>query len=343
VRRLAVIVVTFALALGAVSLLAFGRLGEAARGAVLEQGGAAATLETVAGAALMPSRRARNRPLAVWLGDSTIDPISQFAYPEMIRRRTRRHMSHEIVATFGFDFFDYYALLSLTLRADPELVVLIANPRLFETHAMDARFRLLSALIPVAELPRTLLLPLSARGLTVPRLLLNRALRDPGVRSRYWACEGLRVLFQEAEFWRGLGPRWMGWERAFEAERALFDYAAPVGRRSAVVRMMSATTELARRRGAEVLVIVCPIPYELMIRRGLYDERDYRRRMEVLRAAVVDVGGRFLDLHRELREAEFRDPFGHYTVGGSTHLARVVQPHVLRAAGLPAGPRRRRR
>ena len=334
--RLATLTIAFIVALAGITGVAIHRLGTPARNVMLEPNRPLAMFElALRHVAFLRESDPIPRPLVLWLGDSTIDPFVQDAYPEIIGRRNRGRYSQKAVAIFGLDLFHYYPLLGAALPLEPQLVVLIANPRLFDADRDPQRFQLMSSLIPLAELPRAALLPLAARGLTVPRLLLNRTLESPNVRDGYATVEGIRVLFREASFWEPLGKP-TRWGRALAEARTLEQYARPISPRAPVVRMLEASVDLARRHGARVLVIVSPIPYERMAAADLYEPEAYDRKIAILRHATRRAGGQLLDLHRTLAEDEFRDFFGHYTEAGAQHLARIVEPHVLRLARVPA-------
>jgi hypothetical protein len=56
-----------------------------------------------------------------------------------------------------------------------------------------------------------------------------------------------------------------------------------------------------------------------------------QRRFDVLRAATEESGGRFVDLHMLLPQAEFADFGGHFGPVGAQHIASVVSPIVVDA------------
>ena len=55
--------------------------------------------------------------------------------------------------------------------------------------------------------------------------------------------------------------------------------------------------------------------------------------------AVEASGGRFLDLHRALRKADFRDHLGHYSEQGTQILAAKLQPVVEKLLFAPESSR----
>lgn len=341
-RRLATMTIVFAMTLSAATGLALHRFGTPALEVMRGPRRPLAAFEAVMRHAdFLRAGSWTPRPLVLWLGDSTIDPFVQNSFPEMIERRNRGRYTQQGVALFGLDLFHYYPVLGDVLATKPELVVLIANPRLFEAGRDPQRFQLLSALIPFDELPRAAFLPLAVRDLTVPRLLMNRALRSAPVREAFGRVEGLRVLFREGDFWEPLGKP-TRWGRSFAEAHAQRLYVRPIGRRAPVVRMLEASVDLAHRHGAKVMVIVSPIPWERLTEAGLYDPVAYGREIAILREATEGAGGELLDLHRSLAKDEFRDKFGHYTEAGARHLSRIVEPHVLRAIGLEPRGRRHR-
>ena len=106
-----------------------------------------------------------------------------------------------------------------------------------------------------------------------------------------------------------------------------------------MTQMLAATVEMASRRGSRVLVIASPIPWQHLEGEGLFEAGRYARRMDALRRAVEASGGRFLDLHRALRKADFRDHLGHYSEQGTQILAAKLQPVVEKLLFAPESSR----
>ena len=93
-----------------------------------------------------------------------------------------------------------------------------------------------------------------------------------------------------------------------------------------MVRMMDATIRVARKAGVHVIVVGTPIPYEDMRESVGYDPEVYATRFAVLRAAVKDAGGIFVDAHETLARDLFTDPVGHFDEAGATILAERIRP-----------------
>lgn len=274
------------------------------------------------------------RPLVLWFGDSTIVTIHDPSYPMIIRRETRGHIHHEIFPWVGADPFMYYALMGPTLAWHPQLVVFIAHLRVFHKEHSDPRLVLLTSLIPPALLPRTLLLPWSARNITVPRLLLERALRDPEARRAWGAWEAPRDAFQEADWWTRLGTERVQTSWDWGEERVLRMYARHVGPRNPTVEMLAADVAVAKQHGARVLVLGVPVPWQALEEIDAYHPDALASAMATLRAATEDNGGQFVDLHEALTRELFRDRTGHYTEAGSRKMAKLVEP-LIRAMLAP--------
>ena len=278
--------------------------------------------------------RPRQKPLVVWLGDSTLWP-PPVSYTSHVARATKGKAKHSVIAFPGLDFFDYYAMLGKILEEPPEVVVMLANLRCFQRSRDDAMFRLLSALIPANELHRAMLLSLDSRDLTIARLLLNRVLRYGRARMVFYFYEGLRVLFQESDTWKELTPET---RPARTPPRppvpSLVElYSPSLDPRHPVVRAMEAAVRLAARHGTRVIVVAIPIPYDILESLPGYSPEAEAARVRVLGEAVQRSGGVFLDIHRALPRDEFRDDGGHYKEAGSRRIAQLILPILERELG----------
>jgi hypothetical protein len=186
-------------------------------------------------------------------------------------------------------------------------------------------------MIPAAELPRAIRLPLAARGVTLPRLFLARLLRYEGVEQAVYVLDGAQALVSEAEVgW--LGPKkppspFAGFAMLL---LGLGGSDVPVTPGHPAVRMMEATVRLAREAGVRVVVVGSPIPFEGM--RGVvgYDPEIYRARFRMLQAVVERAGGTFVDLHEALPAKHFQDTVGHFDADGAAVLANLLRPVVTR-------------
>ena len=289
--------------------------------------------------------RDRTGPLVVWVGDSTIAPIARRSYPHLLAPElARRGVESRVVASLGLDFFDFYLLMGRVLDLAPDVVVMVAHLRLFDAGTVDVEaqqagwrstFNDFASEVPIAELPRLATLPLAARGLSIPRVLLAHLLHAEGARtgSATWMGStdrqpGASLVRRQAR--QGSRPR-----VTFGAGSA--GMLAPTWSTSArhpTVRMMRATVEMVRRRGARALVIGSPIPLAgIQNALGIRPE-EFQPRFAVLREAVEQAGGEFLDLHDALPQAEFADAVGHFNDVGAAHMTRSIRPALERL--LPA-------
>ncbi len=295
-----------------------------------------------AGRALYPHRRQLARleeaaadppPVVAWLGDSTIYGGS---YPDLIARSRLGPSRPSLkVAFMGLDFWAYYQLLGPVMDRQPPVVVLVANMRVMRLPSGTRGYGDLAHLLPLGELPRTLALPFSFRGMTAPRLLLARALSTPWGEEAFHVAEGLRREFQAAPFWEIFGPEepprsdaarrfW-----ALSGQAAMLTaYDAPLGPDTPLVRFCRAAVRFARARGAQVLVVVSPMPTRILEHAGHYDAARAAERIAMLRREVESAGGRLLDLHDALPSEFFRDDSGHFTPAGQERMAALVWPQV---------------
>jgi hypothetical protein len=276
----------------------------------------------------------RSRPGVVWLGDSTMLGLKRPSYPQLLQG-VEPDVSASVLGFIGSDFFTYYSLVGELLATHrPAVLVTVAHLRLFRQPSQDptgmseTRNDLFS-MIPTAELPRALRLPFSARGVSMPRLLLIRLLRYQTIERFFYFLEGAHKLVAEAEVpW--LGPndidRPGGGFRAIGIALKASDIS--VSPDHPTVRLMAATVRMAREAGVRVVVVGTPLPFEGMGDAVGYDPALYAARFAVLREAVEGAGGVFVDLHEALPRDGFVDPVGHFTVAGAGKLAERIRPVV---------------
>lgn len=297
-------------------------------------------------------RRRGERPLVVWLGDSTIMDTKRPSYPQLLQPWLRRKgADSEVLAGPAFDPYVYYFLAGRVVeRLDPTVVVIVARVSTFHPKEAFREFRYndMASYLPPSLLPRTFLLPLAARQLSPARLLLAQTLNDEAVERAFYAGEGLRLLYSEAAFWKPLGPPKL--PAVFDPTRrtVLDSHDLEISRRQEGVVMLEAAVRVVAEAGRVALVIASPIPYEAMRTRPGHDAVKLQRRFDMLRATVQDAGGMFLDLHQLLPQNELADFAGHFNAAGALRVSHAVFPHVreaLRRAGAwPASgtPRRAR-
>ena len=281
-------------------------------------------------------KASRSRPGVVWLGDSTMLGLRRPSYPQMLGG-VLPDVSSRVLGFIGSDFYTYYPIVGALLTVHrPGVLVMVAHLRLFRKPEEDLtgfskNRNDLFSMIPTAELPRALGLPFAVRGVSIPRLLMTRLLRYEPIERFFYFLEGAHRVFTDTQVdW--LGPN--TFEYSASGIRALgFALNASnvaVSRRHPTVRMMEATVRLAREAGVHVVVVGTPIPFEDMRESVGYDSALYDARFAILRAAVEDAGGVFLDLHEALPRDKFVDPVGHFTVAGAEELAERIRPVVAR-------------
>ena len=281
-------------------------------------------------------KTSRSRPGVVWLGDSTMLGLRRTSYPQMLQG-VLPDVQSRVLGFIGSDYFTYYPIVGELLTVHrPAVLVMVAHLRLFRQPAEDLtgfskNRNDLFSMIPTAELPRAVTLPFAVRGVSVPRLLLTRLLRYEPIERFFYFLEGAHAFFANAQVdW--LGPN--KFEYPASALRALgialtgSDVA--ISRQHPTVRMMEATVRLAHEAGVHVIVVATPIPYESMRDSFGYDDAVYAARFAILRDAVEDAGGVFVDLHEALTHDLFVDPVGHFSVAGAEVLAERLRPIVAR-------------
>jgi hypothetical protein len=284
-------------------------------------------------------------PLVFWLGDSTFYETDGAMYPQLIRRRSRATVTNRIIALPGLDFFGYFSVVGRALESHPQLIVVVANPRLFRRDGGDESAPLMSVLLPRGDLVRALLLPWYARGATVPRILLDRLLWSESLRDDFLFAEGLRSMFHARPWMTALAIEPEGRTRAAPFVDPLEHYDKRITPDHPVTRMMAATVALATSHGVRILVLIPPVPISDLQGTSWYDERRYDGQMRLLAEVVARNGGEYLDLHRELSAEEFHDLGGHYTARGAEHLADIIEPVVsslLAEATMPVARSRSR-
>lgn len=332
-NRLLVTATTFLLVLGAAIALGATVVGKEA----VERGERRHHYRTLV--ANTTSRAPLRRPFVVWMGDSTIESRSgNPSYPRLLQRSLGNRVEIREVGLPGFTSFHFYYILGPILDLDPDLVVMVANIRMFYGDGTAAALQDLASEIPAAELWRTLALPISNQ-ITLSRLLGYRLLRTRTGEQAFFFAEGVRTMFQEAKFWSFLpgaevpakvsADDWLQLDRALEANFHEA-FGAAIDRSHPLARMLQAAVAMCTRRGVPALVVASPIPVEKLALRGHYPAQIYRERMAVLGTMVREAGGEFVDLHDRLPDAGFRDFTGHFSPAGNQQLAQIVEPLVVR-------------
>jgi hypothetical protein len=325
VRRTFGILLSFALSLGLITAVAAWRFGRAVR--PLGSASLSVRSETLVQLAKPPMGPA---PLVAWLGDSTILSTPEIvSYPHLIAGIRSWPINGQ-----GFDPYGFYLFLEPVLAQRPALVAIVANLRVLGG-PWPRDMTSLADQLPLRELPSASLLPWHSRGLSLPRLLLNRALAWPPVLAAITALEGFRRRHQEASYWKHLDltPKPEAITARFfflGVSTMLRSYDMPISQRTPSVRMLDACIERIRSVGSKVLVIVTPIPTDTLRTQGWYDPKRNRARVDALRRHWQSMGAEVVDLHDYLAKDLFADNSGHTTADGHQVLATRIQGEVHR-------------
>lgn len=282
------------------------------------------------------------KPEIAWIGDSTLMP--PWEYPTPIAKELPQ-FANWVAAMPGFDVFGHYFLFDAVLARRPRLIVEVANLRLLGSPEMT-KVGPLAAMLPAGELWHALVLPLNTRGVTVPRLLLVRLLRDPWWMQQAQWFEGICRLFQDAPFWSVLGPTSGPTFDGRNIRDFMFHQRNQVRRFQAdsrdaapAIRMFGETTRRAHARGIPMLVVVSPAPIHLMQGEAFYQPDVIAQRVQRLRAVVEANGGTVLDLHDALAPNEFRDRGGHCSEAGMNRMVELLVPTLRQLLATSRAPR----
>jgi hypothetical protein len=331
-KRVCVIAMVFLLGLGATLAGAIAWWGDAA----VERGARAYGYRRAM--AVRVQRPPGAGRLVMWLGDSTIMGLVRASYPQLLRRRlAARGVRSTVIAAPVFDAFTYYYVMGPVVDAAPDLIVIVARLSAFGSRQWAGfTYNDLASMIPPRELPRTLLLPLSARETNAGRVLMAQLLRWPWAERALFFLTGARERWERASFWDALGPPEP--PPTFDPRiltGALKMFEVRLTSRNPQLRVLDAAIRMATRRGRRVLVIGAPIPTQALARFRHRDPSIWPPRFAVLREAVESAGADFLDLHDALPSDAFADFGGHYNEKGAARLAELIGPVVEQVLGAP--------
>lgn len=280
------------------------------------------------------------RPTVVWAGDSTIMEFDDLpTHAHLVARRILAPAGARglVLAAPNMDFFAYWNLAGRIAALRPELVVLVANVRGLAPTGGPKKLGDLTGEVDLADLPTAFALPYYLRGMTAPGLLLARALRAEAAEGAFLTLEGARRNAQEASVWARLGPKDPAVPPAALFARLVANtgerlaaYDRPLGDDSPLLGYVRASVARLVRDGIAVVVVVTPMPWERAATFGLYELGRVAPRIDVLRGAVEQAGGRLIDLHRSLVTSEFRDSDCHLTRAGADHVAGLLAPEIER-------------
>ncbi len=170
-----------------------------------------------------------------------------------------------------------------------------------------------------------LALPWHARSVTIPRLLLARAISWPGVEQGLYFVEGVRTKFRDVL--KQIPPKRSKEDAVALIKSALLAYDRPLLENSPTVKMLAAAVDMSVRRGVPTTVVITPMPIAVLRERGLYGPR-FLDRVAVLKRVVEAAGGNLVDLHSAVPPDEFIDQAGHYTKAGAARLTKILAPIV---------------
>jgi hypothetical protein len=292
------------------------------------------------------TRHTPDAPLVVWIGDSTIRPMGQLTYPELVAGSVLAPAGIESVvrAAPGFTFYQYYCLLGPIVAARPALVVMVLNlRRMRELPPSDPG---LCSRLSARAMLGAARLPLTDVGVSLARMVTARLLRRPAARDLRRRMDVAWAKFTVARLrgWNEIGvpespARGDG---APSAEAFVTQWQRNVTTRRGSTRMLMASVHLARSSGAKALVVVSPAPVPFLVEKHAWDESGYRRVIEEYRAIVADAGGELVDLHDAVTLEGFRGSSAftpldsHPNSLGAVQVAARLGPTVAAMLDLPA-------
>jgi hypothetical protein len=287
-------------------------------------------------------------PRVVWLGDSTLQEVPAIpSYASIVERDVLApaHLRGLVLAAPGMDFYSYWSLAGRVAALRPKAVFLVANLRTFDPAGGIRGLSDVLGEVDLADVPATLALPYYVRGMTAPRVLLARVLRTELGEDLFLTFEGVRRQSQDAAAWNVLGPAARpplpgeNFQRLVTVgDGLLAAFDRPLGPGNPMLRFIRATVARLASAGAEVRVIVTPVPRERGTEARHYDRARFEARIGVLAAAVEAGGGRLVDLHRALTRGQFRDVDCHFNALGAAEMAKLLEPE-LRAILSGSGDR----
>lgn len=270
----------------------------------------------------------------LFMGDSTV--MGRPGHPSwahLVGERLERHGVTPVHSAYpGSDVFQHYCVSGAFLAWRPDAVVVVVNHRMMAPKRRSGAAMDLCSFLPPGQLGRSLGLPWHDRGMSLVRLGLTQALAWEPVEEAVIFFAGARRLF--ADRWMGSTTQMTRRTRMRNLTRSATRYDQPLWPRQPLVRMLGALVREARTHGAQVLVVVTPVPLSWMARTVHYDPATWRRRQAVLRRTVESAGGELVDLHDLLESGGFRDFNGHMNPYGHTRVANAVSPRIHRLLGL---------
>jgi hypothetical protein len=237
-----------------------------------------------------------------------------------------------------------YCMADEIAAAKPTLLVVELNLRLLGPSPLGGfAYTELAGFIGDSRVPEAAFLPLSPAGITLSRLLFNRAIIKAGGGLEWnqllerqatlfnarapleaWLDEKThRTAYEERRIDWGISlsgkflvPRMAGArDSAPHARAALGDVLDGIGRRHPRLVVLAAMLREFHRRKIPVLVWVSPINKEHLRSLG-FSLEGLDRSMRTIRYIVEDNGASLADLHGLLPDSSFSDSGDHYTIEG---------------------------
>ena len=87
---------------------------------------------------------------------------------------------------------------------------------------------------------------------------------------------------------------------------------------------------MATRHGTRALVVVSPMPLDVLRKQQLFDDRRIASGIAALREAVTATGGTLVDFHGALPKDAFADVEGHMTSDGMERVSALLLAPLVR-------------
>ncbi len=233
-------------------------------------------------------RESPDRPIIAWIGDSTLLHAKGIRpYPYRIAKSIGKTPPVQTVmlADLGIDSYLGYCLVAKLMTIDPEVVVIIANLRVLGTRTPRPGTLSLASFIPSDEMLNATFLPWHHRQITIPRLWLAQTLNWSPVEEGFFFYEGLRLTVRDQMYRSRLKHSLI--DAVVQMKGLYSNYVRPLDQ--PVVEMLQAEVETVVRHGRRAIVVVTPIPVELLREKGLYSAA-VQDRIAMLRVVVNDAG-----------------------------------------------------
>jgi hypothetical protein len=245
----------------------------------------------------------------------------------------------------GASYPTWYFFASRIAAMRPDLIIVELNSHALAEHWLGqswSRTHLVGWLGRERVL-EALGLPLQDLGITTDQLAWKVTCIEIGCGPLWRAVHRTQLRVVSLRDWLGVElTRWTGWRARIKFSRAVSirtmrreNLRVEPGRYNAhghqirhgaagagmpqdhvAAQLTGATVAFWKSHGIPTLVYVTPINFEHMSKLAVYDASGFATTMRRLEAQVQESGGVFVDLHRLLPDAAFRDAPGHPTFEG---------------------------